>query len=372
MLNTTLARLRCPKCHAPLGCTEKAQPATRGPVYDIEYGTLKCKQSGCIYPILAGVAILVTDVRIYLMNHAKGVSCLVREGEIPQAYARDYRVALDELDSEDFAEDLETLRVNSLYLMNHYLRVEGFEAAPWWQPREGQGSKLFDELIRQHWDNGPFAQILDWVKALGRQKPDAVELGSGVGGLAPLLKPHVGTYLGIDSSFLSVVLARHRVLGARPFPGPEANQIPEDLLFGPVSRSVQYSKPASPDGSIDFVVGDIDGVPLTPGSCDLVFALNAIDMLDDPQSLPILQNELLKPGGVAIQSGPYIWMERVARTLRKRLPKTATTSAAAVEWLYAQNGFEVEKRIEHLPWLFLKHSRQLELYSVHLLQGRKK
>ena len=94
-------------------------------------------------------------------------------------------------------------------------------------------------------------------------------------------------------------------------------------------------------------------------------------MLEEPKLLPLHQKLSLKPGGIAIQSGPYIWHERIARKLRAALPKTITESGKAVEWLYEDAGFKILETKDHLPWLFFKHGRQLELYSVHLFKAEK-
>jgi hypothetical protein len=95
-------------------------------------------------------------------------------------------------------------------------------------------------------------------------------------------------------------------------------------------------------------------------------------MLDEPSSLPEFQYELLKKNGIAIQSCPYIWHPEVARKLRKRLPAPLkNSSSAAAEWLYEKAGFKIEEKQEDLPWLFFKHLRQLEVYSVHAFVARK-
>ena len=94
-------------------------------------------------------------------------------------------------------------------------------------------------------------------------------------------------------------------------------------------------------------------------------------MIEDPTDLPRIQFHLLKESGVAIQSSPYIWHEGVVAHLRESLPKKFTSSSAAVEYLYAESGFRILKKLEHVPWLFLKHFRQIEMYSVHLFAARK-
>ena len=67
-----------------------------------------------------------------------------------------------------------------------------------------------------------------------------------------------------------------------------------------------------------------------------------------------------------------MWHEQVSRELRKRIPKGTRDSADAVEWLYEKQGFKLGSVERHVPWLFFKHRRQLELYfgpSLRCLQN---
>jgi SAM-dependent methyltransferase len=122
---------------------------------------------------------------------------------------------------------------------------------------------------------------------------------------------------------------------------------------------------------VDFIVGEIEALPVAGGGFDVSVCLNAIDMMDDPAVLPRVQSDLVKRGGAVIQSGPYIWHENVARSLRERFPKALDSSAAMVESLYEKSGLKIEKRETHIPWLFFKHLRQLEIYSVHAILASK-
>jgi len=454
MLNTTLSLLRCPRlktgsknpaqrrqgpkspqhkrspCRGALSLTsqKKVEIATSPDVFEVVSGHLECKVCRSRFPILAGIAILVDSVANYLIDHAKGIAQAVSDSEIPAEYRKDFLQAKAQIQLEHIEDDLEAERVVSLYIMNHYLQAnrsvkgqsredgkgEGLEArSPWWKPRgaagsassegprrEGNpalqsgvafpGSKLIDTLIREYWDQGPFAQIERWVshqKNVSKKSLNAVELGCGVGGLYPVLKNHLRSYLGVDSSFVSIAVARHLALGM-PYRG--SIRIPEDLLQGPVSRPVTFPSASSAfgpsrssgvpagsrsplaDGSSDFIVGDLESLPLHSEQWDLTIALNAIDMMDDPSLLPQLQRELIKKDGIAIQSCPYIWHPGVAKRLRKKLPEgKRTSSSAAVEWLYEQAGFKIEERALDIPWLFFKHVRQLEIYSVHAFVSRK-
>jgi hypothetical protein len=87
-------------------------------------------------------------------------------------------------------------------------------------------------------------------------------------------------------------------------------------------------------------------------------------MLNEPEVLPELQKQMIKPGGIAIQSSPYVWHPETARNVKKQTGQT--DSARAVEALYKNAGFSINQSLSQVPWLFFKHVRQLEIYSVHL------
>ncbi|MEO5971207.1 MAG: class I SAM-dependent methyltransferase, partial [Bdellovibrionia bacterium] len=361
MLNTTLSQLSCPKrkknrrCAGDLelssgskskagtAATNKLQIQATSSVFEVTTGELKCSVCGAKFPILGGVAIVVADVRDYLLSHVKGIAQVVADSEIPGQYRREFLEAKAEIQIEHIEEDLEAERVNALYLMNHYLRVNDLEPSsgkPWWKSEVGSSSALMDKLIREYWDHGPFAQIGKWLAQLHSKssasgpQSDVLELGCGVGGLYLVLKPYARSYLGVDSSFASIALARHLILGV---PGPQgALRIPEDLLAGSVSRPIRFQRsehPTSVQNSLitnqkaDFIVGDLSNLPLRDARYDLALALNAIDMLDEPSELADLKFRLLKENGLTVQSSPYIWHEAVAAKLRKRIPKNIKNSA---------------------------------------------
>ncbi|MGZ3693489.1 MAG: methyltransferase domain-containing protein [Bdellovibrionota bacterium] len=364
MLLTTLPRLRCPNCidgtSGELSLEIKTKRAN-----DVLFGTLTCNECASSYPILAGIAVLVNDVEQYLQFHVKGVSALVDDSEIPELYRESYLQAKSAIETGFTEEDLESQRVNALYFMNHYVSAAKAKKNPWWRPAK-EFSPEIDRLVKNFWDNGPFAKIAQWTKSAKNQ--DAIELACGSGGLAQVLAKTVRSYLGVDSAFAGIALARHINLGA---PYSLSIQIPQDLYNGPLTGKVAPPK-ALKGGKADFVVGEIENLPVAKGHFDLSVVLNAIDMIEDPSEMPRIQYGLLKKNGIAIQSSPYIWHDAVAEQLRKSLPKKIKSSSAAVEYLYENSGFKIFKKLEHVPWMFLKHFRQIEVYSVHLFAARKK
>jgi SAM-dependent methyltransferase len=312
---------------------------------------LTCKTH---YPILAGVLILVPDVEGYLLEHVKGISRYVTDSEIPKPYLKSFLEAKNEIESEHIEEDLEAERVTALYVMTHYLSSKEV-CSP---------SPAIQKVITDYWDHGPFAEIQKWLVPQNDKK-SLIELGCGTGGLLPALRKNLSRYLGLDQSFASLVLARHLALGANL---PHGISIPYDLLDGPTSKKITPAS-QSLDFEADFVVCDLNNPPVRPEKWDLSAALNVIDMLPEPESLPQLQSHLLKVGGTAIQSSPYIWHPHVANELKTKTE--ANTSEDAIRSLYTEHHFLIEKELMHVPWVFYKNYRQIELYSTHLLFAKK-
>jgi SAM-dependent methyltransferase/uncharacterized protein YbaR (Trm112 family) len=364
VLKSTVEHLECPKRKKGRACAGRLTVRGEAKAAEILSGDLLCSTCGSVYPILAGVAIVVQDVRSYLLEHVKGVSKAVVDSAIPREFREEFIGHRESIEDEHIEEDLESDRVNSLYLMNHYLRY-GDGSKGWWKSVPASESPFVTEWIRRYWDHGPFERVVD---LLGESR-SILELGCGVGGLAYRLPVRHGFYLGVDSSFQSVLLARHLNLGA-PIRGEL--RFPGDLLRGSLSESFRdVLDPRISGVPCDFIVGEIDSLPVKSGQFGACVSMNAIDMLEEPKHLPEAQFRMLKPGGLAIQTGPYVWHERIARGLRARMPKGTGDSAALVEWLYRVTGFKIEQSEPHVPWLFFKHLRQIELYSVHVLGARK-
>jgi SAM-dependent methyltransferase len=152
---------------------------------------------------------------------------------------------------------------------------------------------------------------------------------------------------------------------------PKTIRIPGDLIQGAVSITPHLPDPAWQGRSgADFILGDLRELALVSGFFDGTVALGLIDMLEDPEVLVRLQHQILPPNGWAVQASPYIWHEPVARSLREGakhqgLDLGSLSSAQAIQALYREGGFDLDESLEALTWVFFKHRRQIELYSVH-------
>ncbi|MBC7397165.1 MAG: class I SAM-dependent methyltransferase [Bdellovibrionales bacterium] len=366
MLRQTTVLLRCVS-RKNCGASLKLETPETDVSNEVNYGTLVCVQCKATYPIVAGVAIVVPKVREYFLAHVKGITKYVPDAHIPKEYRKEFIAYRRQIEVELTEADLESDRVNALYLMNHYLSVKGTKVE-WWKNPNAETSPIIESLVHEYWDEGPFSKVHEWLEGT----PEVVELGCGVGGLLHKIRKQVKSYLGVDNAFHSVILARHFNLGTEM---EHALRIPADLLQGTLSEDfpfpVKTQDARNSDGAFDFIVGEIESPPLPRHHWDVSISLNTIDMLEEPKVLPQIQKDLIKSKGFAIQSGPYIWNDRVSKRLRSQLPKDVRDSATAVEWLYTKAGFEILKKDDHVPWLFFKHGRQIELYSVQIFLAHK-
>ncbi len=362
MLKKTLNFLQCPHCNQKLFLkNEKFYKKTT----EITSGTLFCKKCKSCFPILAGIAIIVSDIASYLIEHVKGISRVVPDSLIPKQFLADYLEAKSQLQQEHIDEDLESERVVSLYFMNQYFESK----QDWYHSTSGKTNELIQSLIKEYWDQSPLSIISKWIREIKDQPQNILELGCGVGSLANKLKNNSDFYLGVDSSFASVALARYLNLGSNH---PDKIKIPNELLNGSISHPIKPLCKKYFDEKCDFIVCDIEKLPIINNTFNLSIALNAIDMLYDPTTLPKIQNKVTIKNGYSIQSSPYIWHEQIAKSLKKNIPKNITDSAQAVQWLYEKSDFKILKSIENHPWLFFKNVRQLEIYSVHLFLSQLK
>jgi SAM-dependent methyltransferase len=368
MLSTTVDYLKCPRlkksgaCSGELALQAGKETILPGGASEVVFGTLLCQSCRAEFPILTGVAVVVPDPYEYLLQHVKGVSRWVRDADIPRELIADFIAARDEIESEHIEEDLEAERVTSLYVMNHFLQAKTGNA--WWKSGYKNTSPEIAEVVERFWDRGPFHKISElW----GPEKRSLVELGCGVGGLYTHLSGKLSRYLGVDSSFASIALARKLALGLpQPLQKDQKVLVPGDLLNGIVSFDVKEFLMVPPKGEhlADFVVGDAVYPPVREKLWDVSASLNMIDMLSEPEVLPQLQRQMVRKGGLAIQSSPYVWHPETAKNVKKQTAQA--DSAHAVEALYKNAGFSINQSLSQVPWLFFKHVRQLEIYSVHL------
>ena len=362
MFYETLGHLACPalagRCGAKLDACDDMVFAT-SLADDIESGHLVCTSCGHRFPIIGGVAILVENIRAYVSRHIRDIRQTIADACIPPDVMTMMN-SLDKAPATSLEADLESNRIDSWYTASHYLTGEEVVTSQELDP-------VFRDLIRTHWD-GPRRVLNQFFSESKSLWGSCLDLGCGVGGAVALSRRFCRFSLGVDKSFKRIFTAR----AINFHPGLDHSvKLQADLLdAAPITLKLP-SLPHKPENRADFVVANIVRPPVASDSWDVALSLNVMDTLADPGVLPEVQARLLRSGGTVINSCPYVWSPQSLIRLRERLPQGMTKSTEAVEYLYSQNGFAVRQVIKHVPWLFLKHARQIELYSAHVIVADK-
>ena len=350
MRKNTLKKIYCPSCSSELTLLNDIQQS------EIKSGVVQCKSCTIDFPILAGVLILVEDIESYILEHISGISRFISSKDIPKKLKPIFEVALREYknaEEEHIAEHIESERINALYLVTHFAKSNQLHF----------DDPILNELVQKYWNENPFQKIKN---NLPPNKSSLLELGCSSGGLLQYLHTSLDQYLGVDTSFTSILYARHFNLGISL---KENFLIPADLLHGSVSKSISFKTTQFENDDFDFIVCDLsESNPIKENNWEVCAALNVIDMLPNPSDLPKLQSNLLVNHGIAIQSSPYIWHPSVVRNLNA---EKTMTSDQVIEDMYTKTGFQIIKNFKNSPWIFYKNLRQLELYSVHLFFAEK-
>lgn len=368
MLEPTLQILRCPAqkgaCNGnlELEVDDWTLQELLG-VKEIQSGRLSCAQCETFFPIISGVAIVVPDVDQYIREHIAAITRYVNPEQLALKDAG-IRHLFENINHSAPSEwDLESERVTSWYFANHYLSSEQLLNS---LKREGitPGAGV-TTLIEQFWDMGLSSLVRTYLDA---RVDSILDLGCSVGGALWFSRTRAKQCLGIDLSFSAIKLARQINLHLKP---DVPLVVPGDRLNNPPFVTALSPENLVDSGMVDFVVGDVNNLPVQKDMWEVIISANLIDMLSDPQRLPFIQWDLLTGTGQVVHACPYVWTDDGAAAIRNSVPKDTADSATAVEWIYKEAGFQIAKCEYDLPWLFFKHKRQVELYALHAFRALK-
>jgi uncharacterized protein YbaR (Trm112 family)/SAM-dependent methyltransferase len=305
---TALEVLRCPTdgCHGRLAVA----PGGEGDSQDLLCGLLRCRGCETLYPVLAGVPILVPEPARYLSSYRDAV--LATLAEVGEATPR--------------AVDL-VIELAAVYPGSEPLRFgddwdaaeAGLDAALALGPETPEG-QAFAALEAAAQAATPTRAILE---ALGdRSRALLVELGPGAGELTERLR----------------AVARSLIVG--------------DLSL----RSVLWSLERAGD-SADGMVCSAEHLPLAKASASAIVAANLVDLLDDPDAFAASAARALRPGAPLVLTTPD--------------PALGTPDPQATVQALEGAGLLVDAATPRLPWLRRVSERQVQIYVVDLIVGRR-
>jgi SAM-dependent methyltransferase len=327
---------------------------------DIIRGQLTCPECDKEYAIIQGVLILVHNSFDYFNQYILGISTSVTSDDIPQNFKKHYTVAVE---NKKYNQQIrpEKWQVNSWYILNNF-----FSAKDLLNLLQIEGAfypNYFKNLINEIWDKGPLYQLSSLFKSDAHFET-CIDVGCNVGGAIRVMHNRCRKSIGVDISFSSVYIARALFYESKNF----SYKFLADSLF--VGKDVKFEPNIDETKFVDFFVCDLRNMPLASKKFDVVVSMNVMDMIDNPIDLLNNCKNLLTKTGIIYFSCPYTWNEKAVSKLRSIIPPSVKNSASAIEWLFLTTGFTIEDVKYDMPWLFLKHNRQLVLYSLHSFFAR--
>jgi len=367
MKRTTIKLLKCvarkdPETSPCMGALELASapsPSIQGD--EIGEGALGCNSCGAEYPVLAGIAILVSKPFRYLRQSFPFLKGLLIEvkGMRRETEVWLNRCMLSDIETKDeklfpkktpFNEKTTTPMYKwlSTYVMGHY-----FIPHP-------SGNSLVDQLLAANYSEGPLAMLSDMGQRWAGGEIDlAVDLGCSVGGLTVRMGKYARTALGMDLSFEKVLAARRIVLGKPMNAGP----------FRLYREGKSYDAvpiPKAKTNNAEFFVASGDDVPLSQGCASIVASCNLVDVVPDPFKLIAEKKRLTQPGGVLLLSTPYL--DHSPAVINHLEAGRGDPKAVILEQL---SDFELLEEKDMVPWLLRSSDRHYDIYLDHCVAARR-
>jgi SAM-dependent methyltransferase len=300
-------QLVCPSC-----TWKRETPAavridrTDGGKTDIREGALKCVRCSEVYPIVQGVAVLASE-----------------------GYRR---VAQETAEVED------PLRLLGPHPLAHF-------------------GDLLPAADRAGLDLGDFWPRLSALPASGL----AVDLSCSVGRAALGLSGRAAFTVGMDTSFVTVRLARSIAASGRA-----PVRVVEEGAF---ERTTEADTSGLGAGPLEFVVAEPDRPPLPPGIAGFVLAASLLERQGDPEGFVRRAASLLKPGGTLAVASPYTWWEeQVPR--EGWLGKGAERTRDALVALLGSLGHGILEEAD-LLLVLREHARLEQRARPHLVVSRR-
>jgi SAM-dependent methyltransferase/uncharacterized protein YbaR (Trm112 family) len=302
--------LACPVA----GCGGALAPRD-GVAGELHTGALRCAGCASLYPVLAGVPVLVPDPASWMAAYRESVlATLVELGaagpaaaEVVASFAAARR-------------GVEPLRFGDDWVDGEAEQDEGAIAPP-----DGEEARLFAAFLAAARRGGGPAAAIDELCGDG-ERGCVVELGCGAGTLSARLR------------------ARARRL------------VVADLSLRAAARAGAQAQAAA-GGLCAAAVLDAEQPAVAAGAADAVVAVNLVDLLEQPESFVTAAAEILAPEGRLLVATPA--------------PDLGVAGEPALlEHVLGQAGFEIERALDAVPWVRAHGARHFQVYFCAVLSAR--
>ena len=336
----------CPRCLAERRGDSGAEPpplaleVTCGSEEEVESGLLRCPACGKVYPILAGLPVLVPDPAQFVADHLIYFFLPTAQPEALEDWLAEALTGAGWYEA--------TRRNCSTYGWDHYADCDPDEMADGVASRPGSALQSL-------------ATALD---AMPTAPPGpALDIGCAAGRTTFALAERVtGCVLGIDVNVPLLRLARQVLHDG------EVAYARFDLGRAYQRRRFPFSPACR--GRVDFWIADAHQPPFAARRFGTLVALNMIDCLQKPTEALAALGGVMKRDAWAVIGMPYDWSEAVtpvvdwiAGTSSSEVGETETQLKTQLESM----GLRIVREWPHQPWRVRLHRRASVTYHTHLL-----
>lgn len=312
---------------------------------DLIEGMLRCGRCGSEFPLLSGVAVLVPEPEAYVRRYHRAIRRdLQRHGCLSVDAKNWLGRRSGAADQDDYGADFRF----SQQFEQPWNLARTFTS----NPSELYGP--FAEWLQTTQGHGPYDVLAEWAGSLRGARHLLLDAGCGGGGLVARVAPRYASVLGVDYSFLAILLARRAVLHL-----PE----PERSYYLPVKRGQEIERPLSipQSANAELVVGDCCALPFPEGLFDTVCSANVIDIAGIERPLDEAARAL-RPDGLLLLSDPFYFRDGEAPAGEPR---------EAVRDALRNRQLTPEVEADGVPWAWATYDRHWRIYFNYCVAARR-
>ncbi len=287
----TLEDLECPQCRGKLSLYDKFPScfATTDSNELLE-GIIECIDCRLLYPIVAGVSILLKDIENYICTNYSLILSIATEFDISKEMIDFFQSRGYDLHHTGYGETFwDNALGSSIYISAHYdneAMIPDF-AHPLYS------------LISDYCKSDLYSNLIGIVLSQSTMYNRVLDIGCNVGGMINRLAEHSEFVYGIDTSFRNALIAR-QILRHQP------NRLADYRLFR--EGSVYIKRDINIEAKMNCEIFVASGLELPfRESFDLVNISNLIDVVSLPKSLIGAACKKLCSGGYLLNTDPYFW-----------------------------------------------------------------
>ncbi len=322
---------------------------------EIVEGWLVCPECGAKYPIVCGLAIMVTGLGGYFQRNYSLIAQIALENDLHLSPAmRTYLLEMGaHLERAGRGED--DPRSLSGYLAAQYDRYfSPLERLPQNHP--------LAVLLKSYQERDAYHVIENYLFEHLKQGQRFLDVGCHVGRITRYAAGRGARAYGIDIAFAAAFVARRALCG---WPAP----LTEYEYFHDMWMRETRPLNLPPFEQGDVVIASGMELPFPADFFDAVACINVLDIVPNPIVLLKELRNSLKAGGIVALSTPY--HTNAANAARQWLgDKRKMSTAQAFRWRIGHL-YEVLAEEDDIPWILGQHDRHLQIYLNHCILGRK-